>query len=1337
MSKKKKLLRKILSVSLCAALLGSTAVTLPAVTQNSSIVVNAAEEESNYEYEVNDDSTVTIKKYLGNETSFILPSMLGGKTVTSIASCAFENCSGITHVYLPETITSIGMAAFRSCTGLTDITISNNVTSVGKEAFSGCTALTTALIGRNVEKLDDNTFEGCTALASVALSNSSVAFGNDVFKDCTGLTIYAISGSTTERYATANSINFVATNYLYEENAEGGITITRYIGDDTEVVIPSMIDGKAVKKLADESFWDCSSMTSVTIPDGVTSIGMASFWNCKNLTSVNISDSVTEIGLGAFYGCSGLKNITIPENVTKINALTFYQCKSLEKVNVLGRITEIGASAFNYCSMLKRFIIPGSVETIGASAFSGTPITSIEIPLSVTSIGNNAFSECKYLNTITIPGSQVKFGTNVFLHTTGVTIYGRDDSTAQTYANENNIPFQTIVFDYAENSDGGLTLIKYSGTGQSVSIPSDVGGKPVTSIGTWVFNGHSEITYVYIPDSITTIGWAAFSSCTGLTSVTIPNSVTTIGSEAFSGCTALEDVTIGRSVNKINYSAFEGCTALNSAVVLNRYTNFGDNVFKDCPDLTVYATSDSTTESYAAANSINFVATDYLYEENVAGEITITKYLGDDAELVIPSMIDGKPVTKLADEAFWDCLSMTSLTIPDSVTSIGMGSFYNCKNLTSLNIPDSVTEIGLGAFYGCSGLKSISISKNVTRIGVLSFYQCTALETVELRGDVTEIGASAFNYCSSLKNINIPETVTKIGASAFNGTAITSIEIPSSVTNIDNNAFAYCTDLEKIIILNSEVEFGTNVFLKTPGVTIYGKAGSTAETYASDNNIPFVAVSYLYKLNDDGRSVTITKYIEGAENVVVPDTIDGYAVTGIGALAFKDCTALKSVSIPNGVTSIGNAAFQGCTNLESVTIPDGVTVIGVMLFYECANLSGIVIPAGVTRIDPAAFYGCSSLARVNIPNGVTFIGDSAFSECTSLTSITIPDSVTVIRYAAFCGCTGLTRIDIPDSVTTIGSIVFDGCDDLTIYGVNGSTAEKYANDEDIPFVAVSKELENNSTVAKTSVPQNTSVFVKGAAKGGSGEYKYAFYYKKSTSGAWQTIGELYGNTKEVSFVPATVAKYLVKVNVKDSTGKIVTKIFEVNSTKPQGNDLVNKSVLDKMTTQRGTPITITGDASGGAGGYKYAFYYKKTTSKAFTAIGTEYGDAATATFTPASAAEYNVRINVKDADGTIVTKQYKITSTAAAELKNTSTVSATDVAKGTAITLTGAATGGKSPYTYTFYYKKSTSSSWTKISADSNTAVFTPAMKAAYNVKISVKDSSGKTADKTFTITSK
>ena len=204
--------------------------------------------------------------------------------------------------------------------------------------------------------------------------------------------------------------------------------------------------------------------------------------------------------------------------------------------------------------------------------------------------------------------------------------------------------------------------------------------------------------------------------------------------------------------------------------------------------------------------------------------------------------------------------------------------------------------------------------------------------------------------------------------------------------------------------------------------------------------------------------------------------------------------------------------------------------------------------------------------------------------------------------------------------------------------------------------------------------------------------------------------------------------------MKDSSGKVVTKQFTVNSVKPASTDLVNNSTLDKMTTVRNNPIQITAAAKGGSGSYKYAFYYKKTTSKAFTAIGEEYGNATSATFTPASTGEYNVRINVMDSNGTLVVKQYKITSTAA--LTNNSTISAASVSVGSAVTITGAANGGSGDYTYQFTYRKSTSKYPTEITPEGNTAVFKPGSKAEYIVTVSVTDSAGTVVEKQFTVTS-
>ena len=358
------------------------------------------------------------------------------------------------------------------------------------------------------------------------------------------------------------------------------------------------------------------------------------------------------------------------------------------------------------------------------------------------------------------------------------------------------------------------------------------------------------------------------------------------------------------------------------------------------------------------------------------------------------------PITEIGDWAFYDCNSLTSVTIPDSVIKIGFCAFYGCSNLatvtipesvttigddafhycyslTSVNIPDCVTSIGRCAFSGCSSLTSVSIPNCVTTIGELAFYKCSGLTGVTIGDSVTTIERAVFSDCSSLATITIPNSVTTMGDAVFqNCTCLTSVTIGDSVTTIGECVFAGCSSLATVTIGDSVTTIGEYAFFNCSNLT----------------------------------SVTI-----------------GDSVTTIEAAAFFNCSSLTSVNIPNSVTTIGNSAFSGCSSLTTVTIPDSVTTIGELAFYQCSGLTDVTIGNSVTTIERAAFSGCSSLATVTIGDSVTTIGNNAFSDCSSLTNLTIPNSVTTIGNFAFDDCSSLTSVTIPDSVTTIGNWAFYWC----------------------------------------------------------------------------------------------------------------------------------------------------------------------------------------------------------------------------------------------------------------------------------------------------------------------
>ena len=228
----------------------------------------------------------------------------------------------------------------------------------------------------------------------------------------------------------------------------------------------------------------------------------------------------------------------------------------------------------------------------------------------------------------------------------------------------------------------------------------------------------------------------------------------------------------------------------------------------------------------------------------------------------------------------------------------------------------------------------------------------------------------------------------------------------------------------------------------------------------SDNTVEVV-----YDYDESYRELTV---------VVIPSTLyDYYNVTSIGYEAFKGCTGLTSITIPNSVTSIGDNAFSGCTGLTSITIPNSVTSIGDRAFYDCTSLKSVTIGNSVTDIGDAAFYGCTGLTSITIPNSVTSIGGSALEDCTGLTSITIPNSVTSIGWGAFSGCTGLTSITIPNSVTSIGWGAFKGCTGLTSITIpNSVTTIEYSAFEGCTSLA-SVTIPNSVTTIEYSAFDNT------------------------------------------------------------------------------------------------------------------------------------------------------------------------------------------------------------------------------------------------------------------------
>ena len=549
----------------------------------------------------------------------------------------------------------------------------------------------------------------------------------------------------------------VASDYnLYSSCYSGDVIIPESIVYAGQTYSVTWIDYAAFA--VNEFSYINSGLTSVTIPNSVTSIAPYAFRNCTGLTSMTLPNSVTKLGEAAFYGCINLKTVIIGSGLNQIDTADgspFCGCTSLasiiidpnnkifdsrdncvaiietstntliagcENTKIPNSVTSIGYRAFRKCRNLTSLTIPNSVTNISGGAFSScTGLTSVTIPNRVTSIGERAFSDCTGLTSVTIPNSVVEIGSSAFSGCTGltsITVEGVTPASISSSVFSNVDKTNCTLYVPAGSKSAYQSANGWSEFQNIEESPVLVGTlyyNLIISDKTAIVDGIADKEYsgsLTIPESInyagitylvTTIGAKAFYDCTSLTSVEIPNSVTNIGGGAFLGCSGLTSVTIPNSVTTIGNSAFRECTDLTSVEIPNSVTNIEWGAFAECTSLT----------SVEIPNSVTSIS-----------EITFLDCTG------LTSVEIPNSVVEIGNEAFSRCTSLTSVEIPNSVTSIGEGAFYDCTGLTSIVIPNSVTNIEVGAFAGCTGLTSVTIPSSVTSIGISAFSGCTGLTSI-------------------------------------------------------------------------------------------------------------------------------------------------------------------------------------------------------------------------------------------------------------------------------------------------------------------------------------------------------------------------------------------------------------------------------------------------------------------------------------------------------------------------------------------------------------------------------------------------------------------------------
>ena len=401
--------------------------------------------------------------------------------------------------------------------GVGTITFDAPMTTIGDYAFSGCKTLTSIDLPEGLKRIGNRAFEFCTGLTSMVIPDSVTDLGSVVFSN-SGVTSVSI-GDIVE----TKSMN----------SPLGG-------GNNLSVTVR-----EGVRTIGESVFSGCSFITSISLPESLTSIGRSAFYNCRGLSAVTIPAAVTEIGEHAFRECKNLTSMEIPAGITRIAPYTFQLCTGLTSVSLPDGLTEIGDYAFGNC----------------------TGLTAFTIPTSVTTIGNRAFEFCTGLTSMVIPDSVTDLGSVVFSNS-GVT----------------SVSIGDIVETKSMNSPLG------GGNNLSVTVREGV-----RTIGESVFSGCSFITSISLPESLTSIGRSAFYNCRGLSAVTIPAAVTEIGEHAFRECKNLTSMEIPAGITRIAPYTFQLCTGLTSVSLPDGLTEIGDYAFGNCTGLTAFTIPTSVT----------------------------------------------------------------------------------------------------------------------------------------------------------------------------------------------------------------------------------------------------------------------------------------------------------------------------------------------------------------------------------------------------------------------------------------------------------------------------------------------------------------------------------------------------------------------------------------------------------------------------------------------------------------------------------------------------------------------------------------------------------------------
>ena len=715
----------------------------------------------------------------------VIPGMLNGQCIHSIAAGAFAGMTGITVVELGKGIENVGAGAFGGCVNLSELILPTGISlgfnpfdrypllewvetvkdacrfrsnreghvspvgncsgivripgspydypivKIAEGAFAGMTGITAIEIGEGIVELGDGAFDGCTSLSSIVLPETLEDFGDNDVRE------------------------------IGRRGGKSGLWVQ---------------DGWALGYIG-------TAPAEVTIPDGVKGVAAYAFEGQYDLERVVLPESLKFIGKDAFAGCTSLEALDLPEGCGRIDDGAFRDCTWIQEVSLASGLTNIGAAAFANCAGLSVLIAPEGLKAMGEGAFSNCwRMVSASLPVSLDEVGSNCFWNCKNLSGVTVP----------------------------THVQ----PLKTL---FPAAYDALASIVIAEGEDRLVE---------------GAFDGCTTIKEIVLPEAVTEIPSAAFRDCVSLERMVFPAAVETIGEEAFAGCVGLTRLNLPAGLEAIGARAFEGLSELEQVAIPDGVTAIGAGAFAGCGVVRQVRLPGNVTTLAAAFPD--------AYEKIVRAEVP------EGTTELIAGLFDGcaaleaftipASVTDIGARAFAGCGALKAVALPEGLKTIGDAAFSGVSGILELEIPSSVESLGAGAFAGCAALRSVTLPgdtgtladifpdayKAMVSVTVTDgtetlndgfFAGCVSLKAVELPTSVAAIGAGAFEDCTSLASVGIPAGVTSLGAGAFRGcSALAEVTLPGGLGVLEDEVFADCALLTSITVPESVTTLGSRIF---------------------------------------------------------------------------------------------------------------------------------------------------------------------------------------------------------------------------------------------------------------------------------------------------------------------------------------------------------------------------------------------------------------------------------------------------------------------------------------------------------------------------------------------